>query len=159
MKRLALLAIVFAACFVRIEAGDKDQPTADLILHHAKVLTVDKKFSIAEAVAIKGDRILAVGDDATVLKLRGKDTKVVDLNGRTVMPGLYDSHLHPLSAATSELNEELPYLQTLNDVFTYIRKKAAELPEGEWIVLRYAFPTRLKDARFPTRKELDEAAP
>ena len=59
----------------------------------------------------------------------------------------------------AELGEPLPYLVTLDDVFAYIRKKAETTPEGEWIVLRFAFPTRLKDARFPTRAELDAAAP
>src|SRR5204863_6564343 len=62
-------------------------------------------------------------------------------------------------AASSELTEALPVLRELGDVFAYIRKKASELPEGEWIVLRFAFPTRLKEARFPTLKELDDAAP
>src|SRR5262249_27538999 len=84
---------------------------------------------------------------------------VLDLQGRMVLPGLYDSHVHPTGAAASELTEELPHLQSLQDAFAYIRKKAKETPEGEWIVLRYAFPTRLKEGRFPTRAELDEAAP
>src|SRR5207237_964802 len=55
--------------------------------------------------------------------------------------------------------EPLPYLRSLKDVFAHIRKKAQELPEGEWIVLRFAFPTRLAEARFPTKAELDAAAP
>ncbi len=75
------------------------------------------------------------------------------------MPGLYDSHVHPLDAATSEAAGPLPNLRSLKDVFTYIRKRAAVTPKGEWIVVRYAFPTRLDEARFPTKAELDEAAP
>src|SRR5207245_2032515 len=59
----------------------------------------------------------------------------------------------------SELAEPLPNLKSLEEVFDYIRKKTKEVKEGEWIVLRYAFPTRLKEARFPTRAELDQAAP
>src|SRR5581483_2582082 len=143
---------------VEVTPADDAEP-ADLILHHAQVLTVDPKFTVAEAIAIKGDRILAVGEDAVVLKHSGPKTKVIDAGGRTVMPGLYDSHTHPTGAATSELAEPLPDLPDLAAVFAYIRKKAAETPEGEWIVLRYAFPTRLKEARFPTRAELDQAAP
>src|SRR5262249_10146714 len=69
------------------------------------------------------------------------------------------SHVHPLGAATSELAAPLPKLESLRDVEDYIRKQAAATPEGDWIVLRYAFPTRLKEARFPTRAELDRAAP
>jgi predicted amidohydrolase YtcJ len=75
------------------------------------------------------------------------------------MPGLYDSHTHPLGAATSENDEEIPYLKSLDDVFSYIRKKTKELDEGDWITLRFAFPTRLKEGRFPTLAELDAAAP
>src|SRR5207237_5096377 len=86
-------------------------------------------------------------------------TKVIDAKGKTVLPGLYDSHVHPVGAATSELIEPLPNLKSLEDVFAHIRKKAATTPEGKWIVLRFAFPTRLKEARFPTKAELDKVAP
>ena len=132
---------------------------ADLIIHNAKVLTVDAKFSIAEAIAVKNDRILAVGKKDAVFKHLGSSTHLIDAKGQNVLPGLYDSHTHPLGAATSEFDEELPYLTSLEDEFAYIRKKAKELPEGEWIVLRYAFPTRFKEARFPTLAELDAVAP
>ena len=76
-----------------------------------------------------------------------------------MLPGLYDSHVHPVSAAISEWNAPLPSLNSLRDVFAYIRKQAATTPRGEWIVVRYAFPTRLTEGRFPTRAELDSAAP
>jgi predicted amidohydrolase YtcJ len=132
---------------------------ADLIIHHAKVVTLDAKSRTFEAVAVKSGRIIALGNDEPVLKLRGPKTRVIDADGQTVLPGLYDSHVHPLSAATSELSAPLPNLKSLKDVFAYIRKKAASTPEGEWIVLPYAFPTRLKEARFPTKAELDKAAP
>jgi predicted amidohydrolase YtcJ len=136
-----------------------DNIAADLIIHHGKVVTVDSKFRIAQAIAIRNERIVAVGDDNAVLKFKGRETKLIDAGGRTVLPGLYDSHVHPLGAATSELTEPLPNLTSLADVFDYIRKKTKDTPEGEWIVLRFAFPTRLKEARFPTLAELDKAAP
>ncbi len=166
MKRPLHFALALATVFPTMSwlagpltwADDPAEP-ADLILHHAKILTVDSKFTIAEALAIKGDRILAVGEDAEILKHAGPKTKVMDLHGRNVLPGLYDSHTHPVGAATSEATEPLPYLTCLEDAFAYIRKKAKETPEGEWIVLPFAFPTRLKEGRFPTRAELDEAAP
>jgi predicted amidohydrolase YtcJ len=149
------LTLYERACIVADDpAGD-----ADLIIHNAKIVPVDAKFRIAQAVAIKGERIVAVGENAAVLKHRGPKTRVIDAEGRTVLPGLYDSHVHPVGAATSELAEPLPVLRELKDVFAYVKKKADELPKGEWIVLRFAFPTRLKDARFPTRKELDQVAP
>jgi predicted amidohydrolase YtcJ len=131
----------------------------DLIVHHAKVVTVDAKFSIAEAVAVSDGKIVAVGNNADVMKLIGPKTVVIHANGRMVLPGLMDSHSHPTGAALSEWKEPLPDLRSLKEVFAYIRKKAETTPEGKWIVLRYAFPTRLDDARFPTKAELDEAAP
>jgi predicted amidohydrolase YtcJ len=161
MKRfVCLLAFLLFAGSIRIEFVDaQPEKGAELIYHNAKILTVDDKFTIAQAIAIKGDRIVAVGGNEAILKLKDGSTKVVDLKGKTILPGLYDSHTHPVGAATSELNEPLPILKSLGDVFAYIRKKASELPEGEWIILRYAFPTRLDEGRFPSKKELDEAAP
>src|SRR5205085_10088107 len=72
---------------------------ADLIIHHASVITVDDKFRIFEAIAAKDGRVLALGDDETIFKLRGPKTTVIDANGNSVLPGLYDSHVHPVSAA------------------------------------------------------------
>jgi predicted amidohydrolase YtcJ len=132
---------------------------ADLIVHHGHIVTVDGKFQTFEAVAVKDGRILALGEDEALFKLAGPKTRIIDADANTVLPGLYDSHVHPLSAAFSELTAPLPALNSLKDVFAYLRKKAAETPEGDWIVVRYAFPTRLEEARFPTRAELDEAAP
>src|SRR5262249_17743278 len=132
---------------------------ADLIVYHGKVITLNDRSQVAEAIAVKDGRILAVGDDAGILRHKGVKTRLIDAGGRTVLPGLYDSHTHPVGAATSELSAPLPPLNSLEDVFAHIKQKAATTPEGHWIVLRYAFPTRLKEARFPTKAELDAVAP
>lgn len=132
---------------------------ADLIVHHAKVVTVDARFSVAEAVAVQDGKVVAVGTDADVLKHKGPKTRVIDAGGKLVLPGLMDSHSHPVGAALSEWKEPLPDAKSLADVFAIIRKKAETTPEGQWIVLRYTFPTRLDEARFPTKAELDMAAP
>jgi predicted amidohydrolase YtcJ len=151
----AILLVWMSPC-VLVSVAKAD---ADLILHNGKVITVDPQFHIESAVAVKGDRILAVGSNEAILQHKGPNTRVIDLGGKTVMPGLYDSHVHPLGAALSEAKEPLPELKSLKEVFAYIRKQAEITPEGEWIVIRYAFPTRLDEARFPTKAELDEAAP
>jgi predicted amidohydrolase YtcJ len=132
---------------------------ADLVIHHAKIVTGDGQARTVEAIAVKDSRILALGDDETIFKHVGPKTRVIDADGQTVLPGLYDSHMHPVMAATSELAGPLPNPQSLQDVFAYIRKKAAATPPGEWIVVRFIFPTRLDEARFPTKAELDAAAP
>src|SRR5947209_3387653 len=153
MRRLSLLlTLAFSPI---LHAAD----TADLVVHNAKVLTVDAKFSTAEAVAVKDGKILFVGPGAEALKLKGEGTRVIDAGGKVVMPGLMDSHSHPLGAALSEWQEPLPDLHSLANVFDYIKAKAKTTPEGDWIVVRYAFPTRLDEARFPTKAELDAAAP
>jgi predicted amidohydrolase YtcJ len=151
-----LLALTLALLFPAAAAADDE---ADLVVHNAKVITLDAKSSTAEAVAARGGKIVAVGSNADVLKLKGAKTRVVDARGKTVLPGLYDSHVHPSGAASSEIGEPVPNLRSIAEVLEHIKKRAAETPEGKWIVLPYAFPTRLKEARFPTRAELDAAAP
>ena len=131
----------------------------DLIIHNAHVLTVDAKFSTAQAVAVRGGKIVAVGSDADVLKTQGPATTVIDAKGKTVLPGLIDSHVHPVSAAMSEAVAPLPVLKSVVAVQEFIREKAKTTPAGKWIVIRYAFPTRLDEARFPTKAELDAVAP
>ncbi len=137
-----------------------DEPrSADLIIRHAKVITVDREFRIAEAVAIRGDRVLAAGSNAEIARLAGPATRIIDAGGKTLLPGLYDSHVHPLGAAHSEKDHAIPSFDTLADVLTYFADRAKAQPKGTWIVARYAFPTRLKESRFPTREELDRVAP
>jgi predicted amidohydrolase YtcJ len=128
---------------------------ADLIVHNAKVVTVDAAFRIEQAVAVKDGRVLAVGGNDSMLKLKGPKTRLIDAGGRTVLPGLYDSHVHPVTAALSELRQPVPVLRSLKDVFAHVRAEAARKPEGEWIIIRFAFPTRLDEGRFPTKAELD----
>jgi predicted amidohydrolase YtcJ len=132
---------------------------ADLIIHNARVVTLDAKSSTAQALAAAGGKILAVGKDEEVLKHKGPGTRVIDAGGKMVLPGLYDSHVHPIGVVTTELAAPPPVIRSLREAFAYIKKQAAVKPEGEWIVLRYVFPTRLDEGRFPTRAELDEVAP
>ncbi len=132
---------------------------ADLILHNGKIVTVNARFEIVQAVAVRGDRILAAGPNAAVLRLRGKDTQVIDLQGKTVLPGLIDSHTHATDAAMYEFDHPIPDMQTIADVLTYLRGRAKVVPEGQWITLSQVFITRLRDQRYPTRAELDEVAP
>src|SRR5262249_21096526 len=99
------------------------------------------------------------GDNETVLQHQGPNTRLLDVKGRTVLPGLYDSHAHPAHAAVSEFSGPLPALNSLKDVFAYIQNKTAATPPGEWIIGRIACQTRLEEGRFQTRAELDAVAP
>lgn len=129
---------------------------ADLILHNGKIVTVDAGFSVQQAVAIRGDRIAAVGSDQAILNAeRGAHTKLIDLHGRMVLPGLFDSHVHPLGGGLSEFRAPLPVLDSFAAVQSFIRQQAARTPPGEWIVVPRTFPTRLRELRMPTREVLD----
>ena len=132
---------------------------ADLILHHGKVVTVDREFSVRQALAVKGDRLLRVGTDEEVLKTRGPRTAMVDLGGKMVLPGLIDSHTHPTGACMTEFDHPVPEMETIRDVLDYVRSRAEALGAGKWVVVRQVFITRLKEQRYPTRDELDRAAP
>ncbi|MBI4623661.1 MAG: amidohydrolase [Verrucomicrobia bacterium] len=132
---------------------------ADLILHHAKVVTVDNNFSIREAIAVADGKVLAVGTNADVLKFRGATTEVLDLKGRMVIPGLMDSHTHPSGASMYEFDHPVPDMESMADVLAYFRARAQVVPEGQWITLRQVFITRLREQRYPTRAELDAVAP
>ncbi len=146
--RLALLCAGFPAVLMAADA--------DLILDHGKIVTVDNRFSIQQAVALKSGKIVAVGSDASVLgSERGPKTEVIDLHGRTVLPGLVDAHVHALEAGLSEFRGPLPPLDSFEAVRNYIRAQAAKTPKGEWIVVPRTFPTRLKEMRMPTRELLD----
>lgn len=132
---------------------------ADLVLHHGKIVTVDSQFSIVAALAVRGDRIVAVGPNDDVLKFAGPNTRSIDLAGQTVLPGLMDSHVHAASAAVYEFDHPVPPMETIADVLAYVARRADALEDGQWIVLQQVFVTRLRDQRFPTRRELDAAAP
>ncbi len=131
----------------------------ELIVHHGKVVTVDPQFRIAEAFAIRAGRITAVGSNAEILQLAGPETKSIDVGGKTVIPGLIDSHVHPTGAAMYEFDHPIPTMETVGDVLQYVRSRAEASQPGDWINISQVFITRLRDRRYPTRKELDEAAP
>ena len=137
----------------------QDSPPADTIYHHGRILTVDDEFSIVEALAVRGDRIIATGSDDEVMKLAGPSTKSIDLEGQTVLPGLIDSHVHSAGASVFEFDHPVPTMQTVADVLEYVRGRAAVVEKGQWILVNQVFITRLEDQRFPTRAELDSVAP
>ena len=145
--------------FIISSASPPAAAEADLILLNGKIVTVDAAFSIRQAMAVQGDRILLVGGNDEVLKGKGPRTEVVDLGGRMVLPGLMDSHTHPVAAAMTEFDHSIPPMETIREVLDYIHSRAASLPEGQWIVLQQVFITRLREQRYPTRAELDRAAP
>jgi predicted amidohydrolase YtcJ len=149
--------IALAALLVLVHPVAAQPP--DLILHHGKIATVNREFAIAEAIAIRGERIVAVGTNDQLLATKGDATKLVDLGGKLVLPGLIDSHVHPSGASMHEFDHPIPEMESMADVLAYIKSRAAALPEGSWISVRQVFITRLKEQRYPTKAELDAVAP
>lgn len=128
---------------------------ADLILHNGKVVTADKAFSIQQAVAVEGNHIKLVGTNKAVLALRGPKTLVIDLKGKTLLPGLIDAHVHAIDSGVSELKEKLPLFDSIATIQTWVKEKAKITPKGEWIIVPRTLPPRLKEMHFPSRADLD----
>jgi predicted amidohydrolase YtcJ len=153
---LIATATVFVVLCQRVVHGEEK---ASLLLLGGKIITVDAAFSIHRAMAVKGDRILAVGGNEEVKRYQGPATQVIQLEGRAVMPGLIDTHTHPASAAIIEFDHPIPQMECIADVLDYIRSRVKVLGDGKWIWISQVFLTRLKEARYPTRAELDAVAP
>ena len=130
-----------------------------LIVFSGKIVTVDSQFSVGEAMAVEGERIVAVGSDRDVLRLKTDETELLDLKGKMVLPGLIDSHLHPCGACLTEFDHPIPQMDSVPDVLDYIQSRADVLEDGDWIVVQQVFITRLREQRYPRREELDRVAP
>lgn len=136
--------------------------TADTVIRNGVVLTVNAKDEIAESVAIKGNRILAVGSEAEIAPYIGKSTQVIDAEGKTVLPGFVDAHIHfgmygLLNHGIIDING--PTARSIEEIKALIRADAARKKPGEWIKLQGYDHNKLAEKRHPTKEDLDEAAP
>ena len=135
---------------------------ADLILSNGKIITVDDRFTIAQAVAIRGDRILSVGSNQDVNRFAGPNTRRIDLQGRAVIPGLIDNHMHLLRAASTWLREaRFDGVESRKQAIELLRARAKAEGPGEWIynIGGWAHQQFADDPRPFTREELDQILP
>ncbi len=134
---------------------------ADLILLNGKVVTVDPKDTIVEAVAVKERRIVRVGTSEEVKSLVGEETKIIDLRGKTLLPGFVDTHCHPALGGTEtfEVDCRSPPVKSIKEILEKIREKAEKTPKDEWIRARNYNENKLLERRHITRWELDQATP
>lgn len=147
-----------AICFLLPLAALYAQP-ADTIYYNGKIITMWNAHPTVEAVAIRGNHFLAAGSNQDVLRTAGNATKKIDLHGKAVVPGIIESHTHPIAAAMSERDSPVPTIHSIEDIQAYIRSEAAKLPKGRIIFVPKIYASRLKERRYPTRYELDSAAP
>jgi len=131
----------------------------DLILRNGQVITIDPRQPAAEAVAIAGDRILAVGSNADIDALAVAGTRKIDLGGSTVVPGFIDGHCHPAYSGRRHLRFIDCDLRSIEAIQDAVRERAAKTPPGEWVVGFKYDDTKTAERRFITREDLDAAAP
>ena len=132
-----------------------------IVLTNGYVITLDEKGTIAESVAIQNNKIVKVGTTRETQKLIGPSTKVIDLEGRAVVPGLTDPHLHLIGAGLAALREFRIPSTSVADVIERVKEEASKKMRGEWLIggnVRFAH-IKFRERRLPTRWELDEAAP
>src|SRR4029077_11769542 len=154
MKRLLWLACVLASASALAQAPD-------LVLVNGRIATLDAKSSVAEALAIRGERIVAVGSFARVRPLIARTTRVIDLHGRTVVPGLIDSHMHAIRAALS-FSTEVNWIgaRSVPEALARLRAAAKAAKPGAWLIVAGGWtPEQFAEKRAPIQDELAGAAP
>ena len=131
----------------------------DLVLTNGDIVTLDARQPRARAAAIAGDRFLAVGIDEDVRHLAGAGTRVLDLGGKTVLPGFIDAHSHPAAAGRLHLRRVDCDLRSIAEIQAAIRARAEKTPAGEWVLGFKYDDTKTREGRPLTRQDLDAAAP
>jgi predicted amidohydrolase YtcJ len=130
--------------------------TADLVLQHGVVLTVDAKDSVAQAIAVRDGRIVAVGTDSDMTRLVGPGTKVIDLAGRTVTPGLIDTHIHLLEGVTGSMYKViLTSAASVAEILDKVKARAEKTSAGDWVEGIGWNEGVIAEHRAPTLAELD----
>lgn len=127
---------------------------------NGEVLTVNAENQVAEAVAVQGKHIIAVGTTEEILKLKDENSEVVNLDGRSLLPGIIDSHLHITMYGTNEVSVSCKdeSVTSIDDLLRKLKERAADTPAGEWIRAWGYHDQKIEDKRFPTKEELDSVS-
>ncbi len=159
-KSSLTLAMAFLVSGAVAQAQQADLNAPVLVLLNGKILTMDGQSRIAEAVAIRDGRFLAVGDNTTIRSLAASGTRTIDLGGKTVVPGLIDTHAHFKAAGMSDYVVNMSRARTVADALEAIKQFAAKKKPGEWIIgSAWHPPSQLAEKRYLTRQEIDSVAP
>jgi predicted amidohydrolase YtcJ len=161
MLRLGNALAILATLYLALPASPALAQTADTVLFNGKILTVDKDFSVQQALAIGHGEVLATGTTAAMKKLAGNSAKMIDLGGRTVIPGLTDGHIHGIRAALT-FGTEVNWIgvPTLKQALDKVREAGKLQRPGSWIVVAGGWTQeQFAEKRRPTAREVTEAAP
>ena len=129
----------------------------DTVLYNGHIITVDRTAPRAQAIAISGDRIAQVGDNAHIRALAGRGTRLIDLGGKTVVPGFIDAHSHPAYSGLQHLRAVDADLRSIAAIQAAVRERAARTPKGEWVLGFKYDDTKTSEGRYLTRADLDAA--
>ena len=136
---------------------------ADLLLLNGHIVTMNAAKSVTSAMAIRDGRILALGDDNSLASCATSRTQLLDLHGRTVLPGLIDVHTHAMEWVKSILRGEIdagyPAVHSISDITQEIAHRTIAIPQGEWIIGSGWDDAKLAERRYITRKDLDRVSP
>lgn len=135
-RKVLVFNIVFIISILVLVGCSKNKRTADLVLTNGNIITVDKQNTIVEAIAISGDTIIAVGSTKQLTELVGAETKVINLKGKTVIPGFIDSHAHLIGTGKAQINLNLRDAKNWDEVLYLVAKAAENKRRGEWIIGR-----------------------
>jgi predicted amidohydrolase YtcJ len=159
MNRLLLRG---AACLLALSAlacSSDGNATADLIVFNGRIYTVDDSVPNASALAIAGDRVLYVGDSTGAMAFRNEDTRLLDLQGNTVIPGMVDAHAHLAGLGAALRNVDLVGTESYAQVIERVVARARTVPAGTWILGRGWDQNDWPDTQFPTHEALSRAVP
>jgi predicted amidohydrolase YtcJ len=159
MKTISLALISVLACIFSLTAAAQSRPSADLIVTKAKVRTVDKSNPTAQAVAVLGDRIVAVGSNSEVNNWLGPDTRVIDAEGKLLLPGFNDAHVHFVNGGLALDAVQLNDATSPEEFARRIGERAKQTPKGEWIMGGDWDETKWTPAKLPTKELIDPVTP
>lgn len=159
MKAASVFCTVGILIAAASQAAAQQPGPADFVLQNGKVVTLDSKGTIAQAVAVRDQKIVYVGDNQGVKVHTGPQTKVYDAQGRTVIPGLNETHVHATGVAQGEAVQPFRQLGSISEIQDWVRQQASQAAAGAWIRLPRVDVTRIRERRLPNRAELDAAAP
>jgi len=155
---MKLAILLFLAAFA-ITLSAQSKPAADLIITHANVWTADDAHPKAEAVAVLGDRIVAVGLNAEVLLWRGPETKMIDAGGKLLLPGFNDAHVHFIDGGRQLDSVQLNDATSTDELVRRVGEQAKKTPKGEWILGGDWDETKWTPPNLPTRQMIDPVTP